>query len=79
MHVRKWNELQLNLIVAQCLLTAAIDLVPSRSATDSGLVEGELGRCVVVVGNRAVHVSCLELGGLRGLLSSSNTVPQRDV
>ena len=33
---------QLNLIAAQSLLKAASDLAPSRSAIDSGSVEGEL-------------------------------------
>ena len=38
-------------IEPQFRLKVAIDLVPSCSATDSGSVEGTLGRCVVVVGD----------------------------
>ena len=38
-------------IEPRSLLKAASDLVRSCSATDSGPVEGKLGRCVVAVGD----------------------------
>ena len=56
-------ERQLHLIAAQSLLKAASDLAPSRSATDSGSVEGKL----VGVAWRwvmAIHSTCVELGDL---------------
>ena len=38
-------------IEPQSLLKAESDLTPSCSATDSGSVEGKLGKCVVAVGD----------------------------
>ena len=38
-------------IEPQSMLKAARDLAPSCSATDSGPVEGKLGRCFVAVGD----------------------------
>ena len=40
-----------HLSCSQSLLKATSDFAPSRFATDSGSVEGKLGRCVVAVGN----------------------------
>ena len=54
LHARKVaraNERQLKPIAARSLLEATTELVPSCSATDSGPVEGKLGRCVVKVGD----------------------------
>ena len=54
LHARKVAravERQLELIAARSLLKVESDLVPSCSATDSGPVEGKLGRCVLAVGD----------------------------
>ena len=42
-------EQPLKLIPARSLLKVASDLAPSWSATDSGPIEGKLGRCFVTV------------------------------
>ena len=60
-------ERQLKLIAARSLLKAASDLVPSCSATDSGPVEGKLGRCVVAVGDSGSsgYVELVDLAGVK--------------
>ena len=66
LHTRKVAravERELELIAALSLLKAESDLVPSCSATDSGPVEGKLGRCVVAMGDSGSD-RCVELGDL---------------
>ena len=68
LHARKVaraNERQLKPIAARSLLEATTELVPSCSATDSGPVEGKLGRCVVEVGDSGSG-GCVELGDRPG-------------
>ena len=50
-------------------IVATSDLAPSCSATDSGPVEGKLGRCVVKVGDGGSWQG-VELGNLAGMVAS---------